>query len=646
VALTVLQCFTDSSGNVLVSTQGGTYPLLPPTGDTGFTVLVNGATTPIISSTAVQAGRSTRTIKLNLATTISFGDTFVVSYTPGNVTDSASVSLTAFSSQPGINLVGLTSASFNSSDTHLVYGNVPSLVTTNIGDGLYFSVTARWLQLDLSSTNFSQSVNVSVDGTVTAWPITNGLLIIDLGTQASHDIQVTQNVGAITFQSTGIFVAYGSSTPTLAITAGLSTTYFRLVDAAVGPHIYQEGAWSVQAGQYWFGSGGSWVGQKLWSRATCTDFVIWMFCAGQTIRLMIDGVDQNNPIAVPNTQAFGWVTLSTGLTLDGTAEHEYRIWFTAHGLGAFGRNEVGMIMLVHTTPASAHLNQTITFPQNATVLILGDSITDCDSSGAGLHNPVSGFYEAITGWGRQLAVLRNMDEFNFGVGGTSAPLTTAQKTAIAAMPRAPRYVIYNYGENMIRPPGQAASFAAWQAIQTNVVADINFLLSTWPGVPIFMMTMTTGYGVPVSTVVVGANSATQQVVSTAHYASGGTNLYFETVGVLQAISSVIDGTHVALTGPVNTTTGERVNHLGMDEMTIDVVNSFFPANPVYLINIHGADTLAGADFFASPHVSTQGYNKIVADMLPVINGVLGGGEAVPKILFVLGRTYTDVMVGG
>lgn len=62
-----------------------------------------------------------------------------------------------------------------------------------------------------------------------------------------------------------------------------------------------------------------------------------------------------------------------------------------------------------------------------------------------------------------------------------------------------------------------------------------------------------------TTVIAGANSATQNVTSTADMFVGQT-LNFETAAVFRIVASITDGTHVVLTEPVASTTAEVVSY--------------------------------------------------------------------------------------
>jgi hypothetical protein len=75
-------------------TEADSAPILPASGVTGFTVLVNGTARSISSATA-----SGTTVTLNLASAVYAGDVVTVSYAPGNVTDSASNAMASFGAQ-------------------------------------------------------------------------------------------------------------------------------------------------------------------------------------------------------------------------------------------------------------------------------------------------------------------------------------------------------------------------------------------------------------------------------------------------------------------------------------------------------------------------------------------------------------------
>lgn len=80
-------------------TETESPPLLPASDITGFTVTVNAV--PVTISSATRTGPTE--ITLTLATVVEQGDTVTISYSPGNVTDSASNAMAAFSTQPVTN---------------------------------------------------------------------------------------------------------------------------------------------------------------------------------------------------------------------------------------------------------------------------------------------------------------------------------------------------------------------------------------------------------------------------------------------------------------------------------------------------------------------------------------------------------------
>lgn len=85
---------TNGNSIAVVLTEADSAPILPASGVTGFTVLVNGTARSISSATA-----SGTTVTLNLASPIYQGETVTVSYAPGNVTDSASNAMASFGAQ-------------------------------------------------------------------------------------------------------------------------------------------------------------------------------------------------------------------------------------------------------------------------------------------------------------------------------------------------------------------------------------------------------------------------------------------------------------------------------------------------------------------------------------------------------------------
>jgi hypothetical protein len=77
---------------------------------------------------------------------------------------------------------------------------------------------------------------------------------------------------------------------------------------------------------------------------------------------------------------------------------------------------------------------------------------------------------------------------------------------------------------------------------------------------------TVGGTVITTTVGTGANSATQNLTSTAGMQVGDT-LYFVTAAVSRTIVTVTDSTHVVVSSAVNSTTGETVNVTNTPAMT-------------------------------------------------------------------------------
>lgn len=143
----------------VVLTETGSPPILPASGVTGFSVLVNGTAATISSATA-----SSTTVTLNLASTVFSGDTVTVSYTPGNVTDSAASpnAMVAFSAQ-----------SVTNSSTQTGSGTAPTLAPTvtavSAGDGM---ATVQATVVDSthngSNTITSYTATASIGGVVQA----------------------------------------------------------------------------------------------------------------------------------------------------------------------------------------------------------------------------------------------------------------------------------------------------------------------------------------------------------------------------------------------------------------------------------------------------------------------------------------------
>lgn len=78
-------------------TERDSPPIQPSTGVTGFAVTVNGVARTVSSATA-----SGKIVSLVLASPLAAGDTVQVSYSPGNVTDSANNAMAAFSAQNAV----------------------------------------------------------------------------------------------------------------------------------------------------------------------------------------------------------------------------------------------------------------------------------------------------------------------------------------------------------------------------------------------------------------------------------------------------------------------------------------------------------------------------------------------------------------
>jgi len=85
-----------------------------------------------------------------------------------------------------------------------------------------------------------------------------------------------------------------------------------------------------------------------------------------------------------------------------------------------------------------------------------------------------------------------------------------------------------------------------------------------------------------TTVTVGANSATQQVGSTADMFVGQT-LFFATAAVYRTVDSITDATHVVLTTPVNSTTAEAIDFTGLPTVSIGAEPNTVPTDTYMLV---------------------------------------------------------------
>lgn len=193
----------------VVLTETGSPPILPATGVTGFTVLVNAVSRTITSGTAAST-----TVTLNLATPVLIGDTVTVSYTPGNITDSATSpnSMNAFTAQSVTNSSsqsggGDTTAPVFASASVPSNGNTVAVVLTETGSSPVLpatGVTGFAVTVGGSSRSVSSA---TASGTTVTLTLSSPVYI-------NQTVTVAYTPGNVTDSSANAMVSFGAQSVT------------------------------------------------------------------------------------------------------------------------------------------------------------------------------------------------------------------------------------------------------------------------------------------------------------------------------------------------------------------------------------------------------------------------------------------------
>lgn len=513
-SLTIVNPYTNTAGTAVlfpVSTLV-TYPVIPTSGITGFTVTVNGSSNAITAATSNADGLVTLTV----ATPIISSDTVTLSYTPGNLTDSTATpnTLPSFTNTAVQNLAGQTSLDVAISNANIFYYADTVSTLTYVGHAVtYINSTDAYLTFKFTGTGLGIQASIqdatidfaySIDGGAFVTPTvsTNRIpkqLIVSGLTDTQHTIQISQIGAGIRWDTAAAFTIYGSS-PAVAPFVDPGQVY---KVSTLGSSLLADGNFTRTLNSGWnVAQASTSYQQVLRFRATCTRIDVFSY---HSLSFALS-IDRGTPGAVVTTPAtfpgfWGWSTLATGL--DGSTEHEYTLITTSFPT----------YVQAFRVQSGETINTSITYPNRDMWGFYGDSIT----AGIGLGGNYALGFASLLGLSRDVAV------FNSGVSGStvkqfgsgSAPVTTqagqARTTAITGVTPTIKKLFILYGTNDM---GQAGGTETASDLQTAYTSMLTTIQGALPTIPIYVTGILPRLGYTAATVLTW-NTATQNAIAAA-----------------------------------------------------------------------------------------------------------------------------------